>query len=74
MIYTAFILGLVGSMHCIGMCGPIAFMLPVDHQNSLRKFGQVGLYHVGRILSYSIMGLLFGLIGKSLYLFGMLSS
>ncbi|HMQ45189.1 MAG TPA: sulfite exporter TauE/SafE family protein, partial [Mariniflexile sp.] len=29
MLVTAFVLGLVGSLHCVGMCGPIAFMLPV---------------------------------------------
>ncbi|NNK40536.1 MAG: sulfite exporter TauE/SafE family protein, partial [Winogradskyella sp.] len=30
MLLSAFILGLLGSLHCVGMCGPIAFMLPVD--------------------------------------------
>ncbi len=70
MLWTAFILGLLGSLHCIGMCGPIAFMLPVDRKNTSRKVFQIGLYHFGRLLSYSIFGLVFGLIGKSLYLFG----
>ncbi|MFM9988954.1 sulfite exporter TauE/SafE family protein, partial [Flavobacterium sp.] len=28
MLYTAFIFGLISSLHCIGMCGPIAMMLP----------------------------------------------
>jgi sulfite exporter TauE/SafE len=70
MLYSAFILGLLGSFHCVGMCGPIAFMLPVDCNNALKKVLQIGIYHFGRLLAYSIIGLVFGLIGKSLYLFG----
>ena len=37
MLASAIILGLLGSFHCVGMCGPIAFMLPVDQKNSTRK-------------------------------------
>lgn len=70
MLYTALLFGLLGSFHCVGMCGPIAFLLPVDRSNNLRKFGQIFLYHFGRILAYSIIGLVFGLVGKSLNLFG----
>lgn len=71
MLYSAFILGLLGSLHCVGMCGPIAFMLPVDRSNSFKKITQISMYHIGRILAYAIIGLIFGLIGKSLYIFGM---
>jgi hypothetical protein len=53
------------------MCGPIAFLLPVDRSNSLKKTGQLFLYHLGRLFAYSIIGLLFGLVGKSLQLFGL---
>ena len=70
MLASALILGLLGSFHCIGMCGPIAFVLPVDRQNSAKKVLQISLYHFGRLLTYSLMGLVFGLVGKSLYLFG----
>jgi len=70
MLISAFILGLLGSFHCVGMCGPIAFMLPVDRNNTYKKVTQISLYHIGRLLSYSIMGLVFGLIGKGLNLFG----
>ena len=70
MLISAFILGLLGSFHCVGMCGPIAFMLPVDRNNTFKKVTQISLYHIGRLLSYSIMGLVFGLIGKGLNLFG----
>ncbi|PVW15820.1 sulfite exporter TauE/SafE family protein [Marixanthomonas spongiae] len=71
MLVSALIFGLLGSFHCVGMCGPIAFLLPVEHKKPLKKAGQIFLYHFGRILAYSIIGLLFGLLGKSLYLFGM---
>ncbi|WP_282135584.1 sulfite exporter TauE/SafE family protein [Seonamhaeicola maritimus] len=70
MLLSAFVLGLLGSFHCVGMCGPIAFMLPVDRTNSFKKVSQITVYHVGRLLAYSLIGLVFGLIGKSLYLFG----
>ncbi|MDT7827449.1 sulfite exporter TauE/SafE family protein [Pricia sp. S334] len=71
MLPSAIILGLMGSLHCVGMCGPIAFMLPVDRSNNLKKFGQVFLYHFGRLMAYGIIGLVFGLLGKGLYVFGM---
>lgn len=70
MFYTALIFGLLGSFHCVGMCGPIAFLLPVDRNNNVKKIGQIFLYHFGRIFAYSIIGLVFGLVGKSLNLFG----
>jgi uncharacterized protein len=70
MLFTAFILGLMGSFHCIGMCGPIAFLLPLDRSNSFLKYSQLFLYHLGRLITYSILGILFGLLGKGLYLFG----
>ncbi len=71
MLLSAIILGLMGSLHCVGMCGPIAFMLPVDKNNNLKKFLQVFMYHFGRLIAYGIMGLLFGLLGKGFYVFGM---
>lgn len=52
------------------MCGPIAFVLPVNKTNKLQTALGTALYHLGRILSYSIIGLLFGLLGKGLYLAG----
>lgn len=70
MLFSAFLLGLLGSFHCVGMCGPIAFMLPVDRTNTFKKISQITIYHVGRLLAYSLIGLIFGLIGKSLYIFG----
>lgn len=70
MLASAFILGLLGSFHCVGMCGPIAFVLPVDRNNSVKKVGQIALYHLGRLIAYSLLGLFFGVIGKGFLLFG----
>ena len=71
MLVSAILLVFMGSLHCVGMCGPIAFMLPVNRQNPVKKAGQVALYHVGRLLSYATIGVVFGLLGKGLYVFGM---
>ena len=71
MLLSAVILGIMGSFHCIGMCGPIAFMLPVDHNKPAKKLFQVFLYHLGRITSYALIGLIFGFLGKGLYVFGL---
>ena len=70
MLVTAFLFGLMGSLHCIGMCGPIAFMLPLDRNRNGLRYVQLGLYHMGRALAYGLIGLVFGLVGKGLYLFG----
>lgn len=71
MLVSAFILGLLGSFHCIGMCGPMAFMLPVHKSNSAKKLFQVLLYHSGRLLAYGMIGFFFGLLGKSFHVFNL---
>jgi hypothetical protein len=53
------------------MCGPIAFMLPVDRTNNVKKFIQIFIYHFGRLSAYGLLGLVFGLLGKGLFVFGM---
>jgi len=68
---SAFLLGLLGEVHCVGMCGPIAFILPVDRQRKWKQTLQLILYHTGRILAYGTMGLLLGFVGKGLQLAGL---
>lgn len=70
MFYSAFILGLLGSFHCIGMCGPIAMVLPVQNEKPFPRLLKIFLYHFGRILAYGTIGLAFGLLGKGLFLSG----
>jgi hypothetical protein len=71
MLYTAVLFGLISSFHCIGMCGPIAMMLPVDHNNPTKKVLQIMLYHLGRLTAYGMLGLFFGMLGKGLFLAGL---
>ena len=63
-------MGLLGSFHCVGMCGPIALSLPLTHDSNLAKFTGALLYNSGRIITYAAFGIVFGLIGKSFALFG----
>ena len=71
MLYSAFIFGLISSLHCIGMCGPIAMMLPVDRQNEAKKVIQIITYHLGRLAAYATIGLIFGLLGRGFFLAGL---
>lgn len=71
MLGSALILGFLGSLHCVGMCGPIAFVLPLDRRNAVKRFFQIIKYHLGRLSSYALIGLLFGVLGRGLYLSGM---
>lgn len=70
MLYSALIFGLISSLHCIGMCGPIAMMLPVDRSNPTKKVIQIMLYQIGRLSAYASLGLIFGILGKGFYMAG----
>jgi len=65
----SFILGLAGSFHCIGMCGPIALALPLNRHSSGSMLTGILLANMGRIITYTLLGFLFGTIGFSLQLF-----
>ena len=67
---SAIALGLLGSMHCIGMCGPIALALPIGGYTASGKWLGSILYNFGRAFTYAIIGALFGLIGQSFSLAG----
>ncbi|MGV6831229.1 MAG: sulfite exporter TauE/SafE family protein [bacterium] len=70
MVFTAIILGLLGSFHCVGMCGPVAFLLPLDRKSQTKRILQITSYHSGRLITYALFGFLFGLVGDQLHLFG----
>jgi len=70
MWWTALLLGLAGSIHCIGMCGPIAMALPLTAREKTIVVVQSLLYNFGRITTYALMGFLFGLMGWGVALVG----
>ncbi len=68
---AALLLGFLGSFHCIGMCGPIALTLPVQHLRGAKKMGGILLYNAGRVTTYMLMGLVFGWLGQQFYIGGL---
>jgi sulfite exporter TauE/SafE len=68
--WTAFLLGLVGSLHCAGMCGPLALALPTAGRTGLSLLAGRAAYTLGRIGTYCALGVLFGLVGRTLLLAG----
>lgn len=75
-MFIPFILGLVSSLHCVGMCGPLALMVPGGVRKGEGRKEKVEalvnslLYNVGRVTTYAVFGLAFGLLGRSLAWFG----
>lgn len=70
-LWPAFILGLIGSLHCGGMCGPLAMALPpVGNSRGSFVAGRLA-YNAGRVTTYCFLGALFGLVGLSFALAGL---
>ena len=67
---AGFTLGAAGSLHCVGMCGPLSLALPVHHLSGIHRFVSLLLYQLGRIITYSFIGLIFGLAGRRIYISG----
>jgi sulfite exporter TauE/SafE len=70
-LLTALILGLVGSLHCAGMCGPLALALPAPGRTRTGfVIGRLA-YNLGRIATYCLLGVVFGIVGQTLLLAGL---
>lgn len=69
-LLSALVLGLMGSFHCAGMCGPIAIALPLHGNTVLQKVFGGALYNTGRTITYGIMGAIFGLLGQGIQMIG----
>ncbi len=67
---AALSIGFVGSFHCVGMCGPIALALPLGNRTKVSRFLGIALYNIGRILTYTLMGMVFGVFGKGFVIGG----
>src|SRR5690349_4654448 len=64
------LLGLVSSFHCVGMCGPLALALPVHHLQKMQQAFAVLLYNLGRVITYTVLGGIFGWLGRGIYIAG----
>ncbi|MEZ4801062.1 MAG: sulfite exporter TauE/SafE family protein [Flavobacteriales bacterium] len=72
LIAAAAALGFAGSLHCVGMCGPLVSIVHGGAQGkSMKWWGNQGLYHFGRIGVYALFGVLTGFLGKSLSAMGL---
>lgn len=70
LLITAFVMGGIGSLHCIGMCGPLALSLPVVSNNNTSRFLSTFLYNIGRMFTYALIGAVIGIAGSGFALFG----
>lgn len=68
---SAVLMGLVGNFHCLGMCGPIAMVVPFKRSTPFVRLISILIYNTGRILVYAAIGAIFGLFGKGIALIGM---
>lgn len=69
-IISGLVIGTLGSFHCVGMCGPLALSLPVQHLQGTKRFLGILLYNLGRVFTYSFIGLAAGALGLGFALFG----
>lgn len=67
----AIALGLLGSLHCAAMCGPLMLALPVASSGAGRFIAGRIFYQLGRIATYCLLGVVAGLVGKSIFLAGL---
>lgn len=68
LVFAALSMGLLGSPHCLGMCGGIvaAFSLSMQSQSPAKKALLMAGYHLGRLGSYLILGVIASLLGQEI--------
>jgi sulfite exporter TauE/SafE len=59
-------IGLFGSLHCAGMCGPLVLSLPQDQTSVFRSLAGHLLYHAGRVSTYIVFGVAAGFAGQAI--------
>ncbi len=69
-LISGFMLGLMGSLHCVGMCGPLALSLPLSAKSKRSRLWGSFLYNAGRVIMYMLLGAVLGAIGYSFVLVG----
>lgn len=69
-MWAAFIMGCFGSFHCVGMCGPLILSLPDKFSSRVEWFSHKLVYHLSRLVPYSILGFVSGSVGYAFNFFG----
>ena len=70
MLWAGFLFGLLGSFHCVGMCGAIALALPGAGGPRRHYVAGRVLYNLGRVTTYALLGAAAGVLGQGLRLAG----
>jgi sulfite exporter TauE/SafE len=65
-IISAWLMGFIGSAHCIGMCGPLALAVPSKSDTLMSKVWSGLLYNLGRVSTYVMFGATIGISQKFL--------
>lgn len=74
LLLTVFLASLVGSLHCVGMCGPfVAFYSGADGSGGARRLFSHAAYSGGRLLTYALFGVAAGAVGAALDVAGSLA-
>ena len=74
LLLTVFVASVVGSLHCIGMCGPfVAFYSGADGSGGARRLFSHAAYSGGRLLTYAVFGIAAGAVGAALDVAGSLA-
>ncbi|HHB78172.1 MAG TPA: sulfite exporter TauE/SafE family protein [Saprospiraceae bacterium] len=69
--WAALLIGLTGSLHCAGMCSPIALMIPISKERKIASFLTLTVYNIGRTITYVLLGFLVGFFAKGMDLTGL---
>jgi sulfite exporter TauE/SafE len=72
-LVTGMIFGAVGSLHCVGMCGPLVLTMGRGLRRPSRRaqLRHALTYHAGRVLTYVVLGSMAGLMGETLSAWGL---
>lgn len=70
-LFSGLAIGMLGSLHCVGMCGPLVLSLPLTKKDRFSIATKSLIYNLGRVLTYGLLGLLMGLMGWCLEIGGL---
>lgn len=70
-VVMAMTMGVLSSLHCVGMCGPLAMASPVLRSGPASVVLSRFIYHGGRITTYALIGLVIGFTGEALRVSGL---